>query len=181
MSAPKNPPKTGAATVAAKLRFLNDPTVLTKRHLRFGWWTLLVFLSLGLGLEVLHGFKVGLYLNVSNETRRLMWTLAHAHGTLLALVNLGFAFTVRLLPEWSARERGVASVCLRGATCLMPAGFFLGGTFIYSGDPGLGILLVPVGGLMLLVAAFLTACGVGKFRIELHGGDGTGTTSFKRK
>jgi hypothetical protein len=181
MSAQKNPPKIGAATEAAKLRFLNDPTVLTKRHLRFGWWALLLFLTLGLGLEALHGFKVGLYLNVSNETRRLMWTLAHAHGTLLALVNLGFAFTVRLIPEWTARERGIASVCLRGATYLLPAGFFLGGTFIYSGDPGLGILLVPAGGLLLLAAAFLTACGVGSFRTELHSGDKTGTTSFRRK
>ena len=181
MSAQKSPLKSEAANEAAKLRILNDPTALTKRHLRFGWWALLLFLTLGLGLEALHGFKVGLYLNVSNETRRLMWTLAHAHGTLLALVNLGFALTVRLIPEWTARERGIASVCLRGATCLLPAGFFLGGTFIYSGDPGLGILLVPVGGLLLLVAAFLTACGVGSFRTETRSGDKTGTTSFRRK
>jgi len=181
MSAQKSQLKSEAANEAAKLRFLNDPTVLTKRHLRFGWWALLIFLTLGLGLESLHGFKVGLYLNVSNETRRLMWTLAHAHGTLLALVNLGFALTVRLIPEWTARERGIASACLRGATCLLPAGFFLGGTFIYSGDPGLGILLVPVGGLLLLVAAFLTACGVGSFRIEPRSGDKTGTTAFRRK
>ena len=181
MSSQKSPLKSEAANEAAKLRFLNDPTVLTKRHLRFGWWALLLFLTLGLGLEALHGFKVGLYLNVSNETRRLMWTLAHAHGTLLALVNLGFAFTVRSIPEWRAHERGIASVCLGGATCLLPAGFFLGGTFIYSGDPGLGILLVPIGGLLLLVAAFLTACGVGSFRTELHRGDKTGTTSFRRK
>lgn len=181
MSAPKPPQKSEAANDAARLRFLNDPTVLTKRHLRFGWWMLLLFLSLGLALEALHGFKVGLYLNVSNETRRMMWTLAHAHGTLLALVNLGFAFTVRLVTEWSARERGIASVCLRGATCLMPAGFFLGGAFIYGGDPGLGILLVPAGALLLAVSVFLTACGAGRFRIELHGGDKTGTTSFRRK
>jgi hypothetical protein len=181
MSAPKSPPRSAAATEAAKLRLLNDPAVLTKRHLRFGWWALLVFLSAGLGLEALHAFKAGLYLNVANETRRLMWTLAHAHGTLLALVNLGFAFTVRLLPEWGARERGVASVCLRGATCLLPTGFFLGGIFIYSGDPGLGILLVPVGGLLLLVSAFLTACGVRRFRIERHGGDQTDAASLKRK
>jgi hypothetical protein len=181
MSAPKSPQKTEAAPDVARQRIFNDPTVLTKRHLRFGWWMLLLFLTAGLGLEALHGFKAGLYLDVSNETRRLMWTLAHAHGTLLALVNLGFALTVRLVPEWSARERGIASVCLRGATCLMPAGFFLGGLFFYSGDPGLGILLVPAGGLLLLVAVFLTATGAGRFRIELHGGGKTGTTTFKRK
>src|SRR6266850_7147157 len=104
----------------------------TRRHLRLGWWSLLFFATLGLILEALHGFKVRAYLDVNNETRRLMWTLAHAHGTLLGLVNLGFAFTARLLPAWSARERGVASVCLRGATLLMPTGFFVGGLIVYS-------------------------------------------------
>ena len=28
--------------------------------------------------------------------RRLMWTLAHAHGTLLGLVHIAFAVTVRM-------------------------------------------------------------------------------------
>lgn len=142
-------------------RFTDDPSLLTQRHLRFGWWTLLLFLTLGLVLETLHGFKVGAYLNVSNETRRLMWTLAHAHGTLLGLVNLAFAFTLSRLAEWTARPRGVASVCLRSATVLLPGGFFLGGLFVHGGDPGLGILLVPVGGLLLLVAVLLSALGAG--------------------
>ncbi len=61
---------------------------LADRNLRFGWWSLLVFLSLGAVLEALHGFKIGWYVDVGNETRRLMFTLAHAHGTLLALVNI---------------------------------------------------------------------------------------------
>jgi hypothetical protein len=164
MTNPNTPRKSERASESARLRVFQDPNVLAKCHLRFGWWTLLVFLTLGLTLEALHGFKVSLYLNVSNETRRLMWTLAHAHGTLLGLVNLGFAFTVRLLPEWAARERAIASVCLRGSTWLMPAGFFFGGVFIYSGDPGLGILLVPIGGLLLLVAVVLTAWGAASFR-----------------
>jgi len=169
-------------TDTAFLAQINDPTLLMRRHLRFGWWALLVFLLLGLALEFLHGFKVGAYLKVSNETRRLMWTLAHAHGTLLGLVNLAFAFTVRLLPEWAARERGLSSFCLRGATLLMPAGFFLGGLFIYSGDPGLGIVLVPVGGIMLAIAVFLTACGSGTFRVPMTGSDSSGgTTTFKRR
>lgn len=142
----------------------NDAQPLMKRHLRFGWWTLLVFLTLGLVLEALHGLKAGFYLSVTNETRRLMWTLAHAHGTLLALINLGFASTVRLVPEWPARGRGVASVCLRGATILMPAGFFLGGVVIYSGDPGLGIILLPIGGLLLLAAVLITARAAGARR-----------------
>jgi len=169
MTKPSAPP--GDSGELARHRLFHDPAVLTKRHLRFGWWVLLVFLTMGLALEALHGFKVGLYLNVSNETRRLMWTLAHAHGTLLGLVNIAFALTVRLLPEWPARERGVASLCLRSATLLLPAGFFLGGLFIYSGDPGLGILLVPVGGLLLVVSVFLTATGANTIRLEMRGRD----------
>jgi hypothetical protein len=130
---------------------------LVRRHLRAGWWSLLVFLTAGLVLEALHGFKVGEYLNVANETRRLMWTLAHAHGTLLGLVNLAFAGTLRLLPSWPESQRHFASASLLAATGLMPAGFFLGGLFFYSGDPGMGIVLVPLGGTLLFVAVLLTA------------------------
>jgi len=42
----------------------------------------------------------------------------------------------------------------------MPAGFFLGGVRVYAGDPGVGIVLVPVGGLLLLAAVLLTALSV---------------------
>ena len=140
--------------------------MLMRRHLNVGWWCLLVFLTMGLVLEGFHGFKVTAYLGVSNETRRLMWTLSHAHGTLLGLVNLSFAFTLRLLPEWKMRPRQVASLCLRGATLLMPSGFFLGGLFAYSGDPGLGILLLPVGALMLLICVFLIAVALKHLQFE---------------
>jgi len=133
-----------------------------RRHLYFGWWTLLIFLTVGLALEALHAFKVEAYLKVSHETRRLMWTLAHAHGTLLGLVNLGFAATVRALPAWSESSRRFASTSLLAATLLMPSGFFLGGLFIYAGDPGLGILLVPVGGILLFAAVLLTVLALKK-------------------
>ncbi len=152
--------KTMAATPAP------TTALLIRRHLRFGWWTLLIFLSGGLALETLHGLKVGAYLNVSNETRRLMWTLAHAHGTLLGLVNLGFAATVRVLPSWPESNKRYASASLLGATVLMPAGFFLGGLFIYAGDPGLGILLVPIGGILLFAAVLLTAVALKYFSAE---------------
>ena len=65
------------------------------RHLRFGWWSMLVFAGLGLLLETLQGFKVGAYLDVSNETRRMLWRLAHAHGTLLGVVHVLFGLTLR--------------------------------------------------------------------------------------
>src|SRR3954451_21868396 len=120
---------------SAKERLERDGPLLLRSHLRIGWWCLLIFLTLGLVLEGLQGFKVGAYLNVSNETRRLMWRLSHAHGTLLGLVNLAFAFTLRLAPEWKTRSRTSASWCLRGATVLMPAGFFLGGISVRGGEP----------------------------------------------
>ncbi len=132
-------------------------------HLKFGWWTLALFLAMGIALEVLHGLKLGLYLDVSNETRRLMWTLAHAHGTLVALVNIAFALTLSTL-GWGARgdktpTKGLRTVsrCLLAGGLLLPLGFLLGGVWIYDGDPGLGILLVPVGALLLLVGVVLVA------------------------
>ena len=137
------------------------------RHLRAGWWSLLIFLTAGLALEALHGFKAGAYLSVANETRRLMWTLAHAHGTLLGLVNLGFAATLKGVPDWPAGPRRLASGSLLAATILMPAGFFMGGLFIHAGDPGLGIVLVPLGGLALFLAAFLTVRGLRHLPAEM--------------
>src|SRR5260221_3098657 len=128
-----------------------------RRHLRFGWWSLLVFATLGLVLESLHGFKVRAYLDVSNETRRLMWTLAHAHGTLLAVVHIVFGLTIRAVPERSAVNQRLISGSLILASLLLPGGFFLGGVVFYSGDPGLGVLLVPVGAVLLLTALFLVA------------------------
>lgn len=173
---------TPASSDPARFKFMHDPAVLTKRHLRFGWWTLVVFVVLGLILEGLHGLKAGSYLGAKNETRRLMWTLAHAHGTLLGVLNVLFALSVRLLPEWAARERGLASASLRGATILMPAGFFLGGVRVYSGDPGLGIILVPIGALLLILAVFLVACGTGSIRNDGHANNkGSGTTTFQKR
>ncbi len=130
---------------------------IAQRHLKFGWWSLLVFLTLGTVLELLHGFKVGWYLDANNVTRRLMWTLSHAHGTLLALVHIAFAVTTSLMATCSTRRHQLASAFLIAASVLLPSGFFLGGCVIYSGDPGIGIFLVPVGALALFVAVFLTA------------------------
>jgi hypothetical protein len=97
-----------------------------RRHLAAGWWLLLIYLTSGAVLEVLHGWKAASYLDPQNETRRLMWTLAHAHGALLALVHLGFAATVGVITEWPAGRRGFAGTCLGLSSVLIPGGFFLG-------------------------------------------------------
>ena len=130
-----------------------------RRHLRFGWWSLLVFVLLGTTLETLHGFKAGFYLDVSNETRRLMWTLAHAHGALLGLVNMAAGLSLRCLRKPAAADARLPllSALLRAAAVLLPAGFFAGGVSLHGGDPGIGIALAPVGAACFAVAVFLMA------------------------
>lgn len=168
-------PETGS--VAAKAAPEDSLPFLTQRHLRVGWWSLLFFLTLGMVLEGLHGFKAGFYLDVSNSTRRLMWTLAHAHGTLLSLVHVAFGASLQLMPMWEPRWRGLASVCLMSAGLLIPGGFFLGGIADfkkYQGDPGLGIVLVPVGALLLFIAVFLTARGAQTLSLQPGASDAKG-------
>ena len=127
---------------------------LQLRHLRVGWSALLVFATLGTALELLHAFKVPWYLGVVSETRRLLFTLAHAHGTALALVNLALAATAPLLPRRLPRA---ASSALVAGTLLVPGGFLLGGWFVHGGDPGLGAVLIPPGALLVLIALVLVA------------------------
>ena len=132
------------------------------RNLRFGWWSLLVFLSLGGALETLHGFKIGWYVDVGNETRRLMFTLAHAHGTLLALINIAAGLTALKVDRFELRPS--VSFALIWAAILLPAGFFLGGIVIYDGDPGLGVWLVPVGAILLFYSVTRIALDVSKLK-----------------
>ena len=132
---------------------------LARRHVRFGVTSLFVFAALGVLLEALHGFKVGFYLEVDNEARRLAFRLGHAHGALFSLVNVVFGLWLasRVAPERARAER--ASPLFLVATLLLPGGFLLGGLFLYGGDPGLGILLVPAGALALLAALLLVLRG----------------------
>ena len=118
------------------------------RTLRTGWLLLAIALPLGVTLEALHGFKVQAYLG--SEVRREMWRLAHAHGTLLGILCLVFAALAEAhVPE---RIRARVAALIRWGAVLMPLGFFLGGVLNSEGDPSLGILLVPVGALLLVVA-----------------------------
>ncbi len=133
-----------------------------RKHLRFGWWYLAVWVTIGLVLEGLHGFKIGWYLDVGNDTRRLMLTLAHAHGSFLALVNIALALTARSIAGYEIRPS--VSFALIWAAILLPGGFLLGGIVSYGGDPGLGVWLVPVGALFLLYAVARTAMEIGKLK-----------------
>ena len=115
-------------------------------NLRAGLLALATFTLLGLVLEVLHGFKLGFYLDVDNETRRLLWRLAHAHGALLGLVNVCYALAVR---AWPRLEDRLAARALLTALVLMPLGFLLGGIFAHAGDPGASVGLAAAGGVAL--------------------------------
>jgi hypothetical protein len=126
-----------------------------------GWWSVFGFGAMGLILELLHGFKVGAYLDAGNETRRLMWTLAHAHGTLLGLIHIAFGASLGLVSVAEDKAR-LTSRTLVGASVFLPGGFFLGGVQFYAGDPGIGIAVVPVGAALLLTAAWTMARSVSR-------------------
>ena len=145
----------GQATASAQ------PASLIRWHLRCGYWGLFVFVLLGTGLEAMHGFKLGYYLDVDNEGRRLMWRLAHAHGALLSLLHVAFASSVPRLGTmaWASRLLTVGS-------WLIPAGFFVAGFDARGAEPGLAVALVPLGACLLLIALWQVARGAG--RADIH-------------
>lgn len=125
--------------------------------LRAGFVALFAFASLGIFLEALHGFKVGIYLDVGSEARRLLWRLAHAHGALLGLVNIAYALSVR---SWPGLSDVLAERALLSALVLIPAGFFLGGVFAQGADPGASVGLAAAGAVALLF-------GLGRLSVRL--------------
>jgi len=126
---------------------MNDPA--TRKALVWGWLLLAISFPLGLTLEALHALKVPVYLE--SDMRRQLWTLAHAHGNLLGILCLVFAaIGERALP--GAAARASVSLWLRLGAVLMPLGFFLGGVLNFEGDPSWGIVITPVGGVLLLYA-----------------------------
>jgi hypothetical protein len=124
------------------------PEPALRKTARTGWLLLAISLPFGVTLEALHGFKVQAYL--ASDTRREMWRLAHAHGTLLGILCL--VFVALADRHVAAPIRPKAAALIRWGAVLMPLGFFLGGILNSEGDPSLGVLLVPVGALLLVAA-----------------------------
>jgi len=152
-TAPANPVPSAANSQA---------TPEEQRHFKIGWWSLFVFVCLGIVLEGMLAFRVGWYLDVGdNETHRLMLRLGHAHGTLLSVINIVFAASLARL-SLPTGARVLASRCLAAATLLVPGGFILGGLVTHGADPGLGIILLPVGAILLLFGIFQVASNTGK-------------------
>lgn len=139
-------------TTARKTARTSAEHRLENRHRLFGWSALLIWLLFGAGLELAHGFKWAPYL--LDEVRRDFWSLAHFHGAVFAVVNL-------LYVRWAeadgltAGQRRLASWGLLVCSVLMPLGFFLGGLVHYDGDPGVGIILSPLGAACLIAAVAL--------------------------
>lgn len=131
---------------------------MIRRHLRAGWWGLALYVVLGAVLELLHAIKSPVFVDAGRETTRMLLRLAHAHGTLLALVNVAYALTIKAQPE---AARPLASAALLAALVLLPAGFFLGALFAHGGDPGLGVLLVPLGAVAITAGAVIVARAIG--------------------
>src|SRR5690606_10992407 len=105
-------------------------------------------------------------LDPGNEMRRFLWRLGHAHGSLLSLVHIAFALTVRALfdsPSGKDLARlTVASRCLTLALVLLPGGFVAGGTILVRGEPNPAVLLVPLGALVLFAGVALTAWAIAR-------------------
>ncbi len=127
--------------------------------LRQGWISLALWISFGLLIEVLIGFRAPALMD--DPVRREMFRLAHAHGALLNLVLIAAAICVRLDLTSFTRPSAAA---LRTSVVLMPAGFLLSGIWHFKNDPGLAIFLVPAGAVLLLFAALMFALSVRRDR-----------------
>jgi len=114
-----------------------------------GWISLAAWIVFGLLIEGLIGFRSPALLD--DSVRREMFRLAHAHGTLLNLVLIAAAICARLD---LIRLGRLTSLGLRAAVVLLPVGFLFAGIWHFKADPGVVIVLVPLGAVLLLASAF---------------------------
>jgi hypothetical protein len=116
--------------------------------MRQAWISLAIWIAFGILLEGFSAFRSAVLLD--DYVRRDMFRLAHSHGTLLNLVLITAAICARLDLIRLSRS---SSISLRTSVVILPVGFFLAGIWHFKDEPGLAILLVPVGAVLLLVAA----------------------------
>jgi uncharacterized membrane protein YgdD (TMEM256/DUF423 family) len=121
------------------------------------WLSIAVWMSFGLLLESVIGYRVPAYLN--DPVRRELFRLAHTHGALLNIVLLLASLCI---------DRGLVSPgtialwSLRIGVVLMPLGFLLGGIWHFEGEPGIGVWLAPLGGIMVIFGVISLAFSVFK-------------------
>jgi hypothetical protein len=115
--------------------------------LRQGWIGIACWMSVGLLLEGLLGYKVPGYLN--DAQRRELFRLAHTHGTLLSAMLVLAALTSARFGRGIGATRSTRA-CLRIGAIMMPMGFLLAGVWHPEGDPGPAIWFVPPGALLVI-------------------------------
>lgn len=113
-----------------------------------------MFLALGLWLEAMIGLRARGW--VDDPVRREFLRLGHAHGGLLALLNVALSYALMRLETPESWARQIRRAALIGAYAV-GVGFVVGGLWHGKNDPGPGILAVPAGALLLLSALFATA------------------------
>jgi hypothetical protein len=117
-----------------------------------GWLGIAFWMTFGLLLEGLLGYKIPAYL--SDAQRRELFQLAHAHGTLLNVVLLIAALCAKSFAVEIAR---LAQLALRFGSVLMPMGFLFAGISHPEGDPGIAIWIVPIAAMMVIFGAISLA------------------------
>ena len=123
---------------------------LARLHLRFGWIALLVFATLGAVLEALHAWKSGAYLGRRQRGAALdVDPGPRARGRAVAAAP-------RVRGDAEDRLRGRARAgwrsppgCCAGRPCCCRPASSSGGVAPYEGDPGVGVVLAPIGALLL--------------------------------
>jgi hypothetical protein len=116
-----------------------------------GWVSIALWMSAGLLLEGLLGYKIPSYLD--DPQRRELFRLAHTHGTFLGLVLVVAA----LCGHRGAALPRPASMSLSVGAILMPLGFLLAGIWHPEGDPGPAIWIVPPSALLIIFGAVALA------------------------
>jgi hypothetical protein len=123
-------------------------------HLRASIVLVACFLASGLWLEAMYGLRAEGW--VDDPLRREFLRLGHAHGGLLGLLNVALAWTLERLRTPTAWARKIRVAALLGAA-LVGLGFMFGGLLHGPTDPGLPVLAVPAGAMLLLCALIATA------------------------
>ncbi len=85
-----------------------------------------------------------------------MFTLAHAHGALLAIINIIFALSIEKIGNLGNYIKFISPGLIL-SSILLPSGFLLGGLAIYGGDPGVGIILAVIGAISFVITIGLIA------------------------
>jgi len=129
-----------------------DSTTAARGLIRQGWASVALWMTLGLMLEGMLGYKIPAYLD--DPQRRELFRLAHAHGTLLGVLLIAGGLCVR---SGAIELQRIASRALRLGAIMMPVGFAVAGIRHPEGDPGIAIWLVPPGAVLVIFAAISAA------------------------